>query len=317
MRNYDRYRPRPDIRPIPSHADFEGGKIHFTPHSIKSVNLWSEGVTQYGYYGVSKYGKCLYGGNETVTQEVLANLYDANTFLYAVSAATPIPKTRAEVLAILSGQAAAAFSMNSQKLTSIGAPTTTNDALVAGQAIPKPITLSGDGLAYIEMRPDIDYVRILGNLKPTKVTRGITKGYSLPLYAEDEELFFYTCVPSRYDGASDIIIHVDCYLDTANTAKNFNLVLEWVHYTPTDVVPDTNTSVPVQTATGTAAQYKGFQVTFTIDYDLFTPDLIIGDDQLHFRLYRDNASADEIAGEVVVTHIGVIFRRDKLGSATP
>lgn len=418
MRDYNMYKAKPDIRPVPSHADFGMGRKHFTPGSILSHDLWSKGMVQYGYYGVSKYGHCLYGGANTVTQDILANLFDANTFLYAVSDATPIPKTRAEVLALLSGQAIAAFSWNGQNLTYLGIldagagsveigtigaaagliitstqnggkgvriqgkqvsdvgetddnvlsilatgkddagaeehyclvnfkvqdPTAAhpdgkmawllklaggwNEAMTlsaagalwldAGLTMGGALTLEDAGLVYLEMRAVLDHTRILGNLKPTKVTRGLVQGYSLPLYAADEEIYLEVCVPGRYDGASDIFVHVHCYLDTANTGKNFNLVLEWVHFTPgTDAVPNTDTDVPVETATGTAAQYKSFEVSFTLDYDLFTPDNIAGDDQLHLRLRRQTASENEIAGEVVVTHVGVMFRRDKLGTATP
>lgn len=34
-------------------------------------------------------------------------------------------------------------------------------------------------------------------------------------------------------------------------------------------------------------------------------------------VYGDNAGGNECAGEIVVNHYGVIFRRDKLGVATP
>ena len=49
--------------------------------------------------------------------------FNATTFLYATSDDTPQPKTPAEVMAILSGQAAATFSMNTQKISGVVDPT--------------------------------------------------------------------------------------------------------------------------------------------------------------------------------------------------
>lgn len=179
-----------------------------------------------------------------------------------------------------------------------------------------PITLTDDGLVYIELQPDLDYARIIGTGKPDRIVRGIIEGWSLPVFAaDDEELFLSMCVPSRWDAASNIIFHAYCYLDTANDGKKFGMRSSYSSYTPTtDAVPDTSTNVDVQTSTGTAAQYQSFEVVFTIPYSG-----ILVEDVLSLRLCRIAADPieDEITGEVVVTHIGVIFRRDKLGAITP
>ncbi|MCK9601322.1 MAG: hypothetical protein M0R06_19940 [Sphaerochaeta sp.] len=195
----------------------------------------------------------------------------------------------------------------------IGAPVYRDNA---GDFSGKPITLGAGALVFIELRPSLDFSTQIALGKPTLVYRGMFRGYSLPVYAVDnEELFFNECVPQRWDAASDILVHVHCYLNTANTDKNFNLQLDWEHFTPgTDVVPNTSNTVPVETPTGTAAQYKSFVVSFTVDYDIDDPDNITYDDNLSFRLRRIAASANEIAGEVVITHVGVIFRRNKLGA---
>ena len=54
--------------------------------------------------------------------------FNANTFIYAVSDNTPVIKTRAEVMALLSGQAAANFAMNTHKITGVVDPTTDQEA---------------------------------------------------------------------------------------------------------------------------------------------------------------------------------------------
>jgi len=184
-----------------------------------------------------------------------------------------------------------------------------------------PVRLQGDGLVYIELRPDLDYETIRGQTGvPTLVTQGLFRGFSLPEYVADsgEELFATICVPSRYDEKSDIFVHLYCWLAIAEDTRNFNLQMGWEHYTPgTDIVPATETLVPVQTATGAlAAQFQSYKVGFNINYDVHTPNNVVGDDILALRIRRLAASADDCLGEIVVNHYGVIFRRDKLGVPT-
>jgi len=59
---------------------------------------------------------------------LMHQLFDAGTFLYAVDDNTPVVKTRAEVMALLSGQAAADFAMNTHKITGVTDPTAAQDA---------------------------------------------------------------------------------------------------------------------------------------------------------------------------------------------
>lgn len=191
---------------------------------------------------------------------------------------------------------------------------TTNPAKCAAFEATGPIITSGDGLVYIELRPDLDFETIRGNAGiPTLVTRGIFRGFSLPVYAADnEELFAEICVPSRWDGASDIYVHLYCWLAQAEVNKNFNLQVTWEHYTSgTDVVPATSANVEVETPAN-AAQFQSYEVEFTLVYGDLVADDIIG-----LRVRRIAAVGDECIGEIVINHYGVIFRRDKLGVATP
>ncbi len=181
------------------------------------------------------------------------------------------------------------------------------------------ITMVDDGLVYIELRPDLDWATTIATGKPTYVKQGVFSGFSLPLYAANEELFTAICIPGRYDGASDPMAHVDCWLSQAEDTKNFKLQLSWEHFTPeADVVPATMNNVEVQTATGAGAlQFNSYRVPFTIDYDIDTPDDLVAEDILGLRLRRIAATANECDGEIVVTHLGVSFRRDKMGVAAP
>ena len=316
------YRARPDIS-ARTNTGILGVPHHHLADKVRTADIRDSMVTN------AKLADSL------VALLVYSALFDAHTILAATTDNTPAALTvnaqsvvgrvtagniasltGAQIMTILTGQSGAAFSMNSQRLTSVGAPTTTNDALVAGQPVPKPLTLTGDGLVTIELRTSLDYSRILGNSKPTKITRGLAQGFSLPIYsADDEELYFSLCVPNRYDEASDITVHVHGWLDTANTDKNFQLRLEWEHISVGDIVPVTSNEVNVETDTGIASQFQCFEISFTINYDIDTPDNIIADDMLAMRLYRIAASENEMAGEIVISHIGVVFRRDKLGAS--
>ena len=165
-----------------------------------------------------------------------------------------------------------------------------------------------------EVRPDLDCSRIVGLGAPTHVERGIYSGYSLPIGGANEELLFVICVPTKYNEASDVLAHADVWLDTANTGKKFQLELEWEHFPDDGIVPATSNAVDVETDTGTAAQYQHFHMDFVIDYDIDGPgNEIKPDEQLALRLSRIAAASDEIAGEVVVMHLGVVFTCNKLG----
>lgn len=177
------------------------------------------------------------------------------------------------------------------------------------------VTLHGTAKTTFELRPDMDFATVQAHGKPTWVRRGVVGGFSLPVYAANEELFTSIHVPFRWDGVSDIEVHIEGYLDTANTGKKFQLRVAWENVTcGIDVVPATSNDVDVELDTGTAAQYQSFHTHFIIDYDIDgAGNEIIASDCLYLRLYRIAASSNEITGEFVITHIGVRFNRDKLG----
>lgn len=169
----------------------------------------------------------------------------------------------------------------------------------------------------LEIRPELDFETIRGQLGvPTLVKRGIIGGFSLPVLAGDnEELFLSVHIPKRWDGASDIKVHVEGYLDTANNTKKFQLRVAWENLTcVTDIIPATSNNVNVETTTGNWVQYQGFEIEFIVDYDIdgAGAEIAVGD-CLFLHLYRLAASGNEIAGEVVITHIGVVFEREILG----
>lgn len=77
---------------------------------------------------------------------------------------------------------------------------TTTDLIVEGDTtFYDQITLADDGKVWLEFRPDLDFSTVRANGKPTHVSRGVFEGFSLPVFAaDDEELFFDICIPNRW-----------------------------------------------------------------------------------------------------------------------
>ncbi|MCK4664642.1 MAG: hypothetical protein KAT68_17365 [Bacteroidales bacterium] len=185
------------------------------------------------------------------------------------------------------------------------------------------ILMSDSGATTIEIRPTLNTTIISGQSNvPTAVTVGICPGYSLPIWNSDnEELYFDIAVPQRWDGASDITAHIHCLLASAQDANahTFQLQLTWDKFTTDDneIVPASGEhDVGVNTNTAISAnQYTSYSVDFTINYDVDTPDDILARDNLLVRIRRITETGDntEIAGEVIITHLGLVFNRDKIG----
>jgi len=88
-----------------------------------------------GRFGFTTDEKRMYIGDGTTNFEmVMKKLFDATTFLYATSDDTPEAKTPTQVMAILSGTAAADFAMNAKKITGVADPTLAQDAATKAYA---------------------------------------------------------------------------------------------------------------------------------------------------------------------------------------
>lgn len=180
----------------------------------------------------------------------------------------------------------------------------------------------------LEIRPQLEFTTISGqSFVPTTTTRGLVTGFSLPIWSSNnEELYFKVCVPNRWDGVSDIQAHVNCYLASAQSAneKAFKLQLEWEHFVDGAAVPNTGNAISVLTEDipNPTAQFTSYKVDFegtnAIDYNIDgAGHEILADEILYMRLRRiDKTGADtEITGELVITHVGIIFQCDKIGES--
>uniref|UniRef100_A0A6M3M8Q6 Uncharacterized protein n=1 Tax=viral metagenome TaxID=1070528 RepID=A0A6M3M8Q6_9ZZZZ len=175
------------------------------------------------------------------------------------------------------------------------------------------ISLVGAGQVYQQKTMPIQIARIIAAGVPTRVTRGIFQGFSLPVGGANEELFTCQCVPGNWDGTTDFILYVGGWIDTANDDKNFQLRVSFESWGSGDVIPAGSTDVDVETNTGAlAGQFKSFKIAFTIDHTG-----ILEGDALGIKLTRIAASINEMAGEFVVEGMILVYRADSLGSLAP
>ena len=184
------------------------------------------------------------------------------------------------------------------------------------------ITYVGTAKRHLSMRPFIEIGDIAVQEKPTVVTYGVTKGYSLPLYATNEEIFISEYIVGRWDGASNITLSIIGYLDTGVTdGKDFALQVSWVNKsTSSGIIPATSTDVTVWTDCPSPrnAQYSIYKVDFAIDWDLNDPDIVASDFfSARIRRLPVGVGYSELDGgaEFVVTSIMIQYVIDKVFKA--
>lgn len=178
------------------------------------------------------------------------------------------------------------------------------------------VSLIGTGKRDLTIRPDLDFTNIAALGKPTQVTIGAFRGYSMPLYAADEELFFSENVPGRWDGESDIELDVLVALALAETpGEQFKFQLSWNQVGPTDIVPAATHDVTDEITVVDGTQYATYMLTFVIDYNIDAGDVILPHDALSGRLRRVAATGDEVDGEIIVLDWHNHFIVDKMFKA--
>lgn len=164
----------------------------------------------------------------------------------------------------------------------------------------------------ITIRPDLHYTSVSAQGKPTSVVYNVVQGYSLPIYNNDnEELFFSSRVPLRWDGVTSPRLLIFCYLSGAeDVGDKFKLQISGLANSNGGVLSSEVHDYPVETTVlaGRNAQYD----KYTIQYDLI-PGNIPHYSVLSGRLRRIAASANEVTNEIVVYDWIIEYKRDKLG----
>lgn len=148
--------------------------------------------------------------------------------------------------------------------------------------------------------------------KPTAVTIGANSGFSMPIYNSDnEELFFTTAIPRRWDGTTDPIITIYAHLgNTEDVGDKFKLQLSYTCNGSTGAISATTNDIPIETTviTDRAAQYDTYAISFTIDHTKLSALC-----EFKARLRRIAASVNEVSNEIIITSAYINFKRDKTG----
>lgn len=177
------------------------------------------------------------------------------------------------------------------------------------------VTLVGSAKRSLNLRPDLDFSKITAQGKPTQIVYGAFLGYSLPTYAADEELFFSINTPGRWDGASDILVHVLVALSGGEDVDDdFRLQISWEHADVGEPIENTTHDVEVETnlLAGRVDPCDTYQVDFTLDYDVDAPDILETHDLIAMRLRRVAVAGTEIDGEIIVLDYHMEFIVDKM-----
>ncbi|MBA7559900.1 hypothetical protein ES708_01518 [subsurface metagenome] len=148
------------------------------------------------------------------------------------------------------------------------------------------VSLAGTKKRNLQLRPQIDVIAQIAASKPTQVTRGISRGFSMPIWDSggnvNEELFLYSIVPRRWDAVSDLEVCMGVAISGAeDVGDKFKFQLSWDCVNCGEVLGETSVDVEVETTIliGRSAAWNVYRVDFTIDYDatghIVTPECLL------------------------------------------
>ena len=172
--------------------------------------------------------------------------------------------------------------------------------------------LVGTAKRKITLRPELDHTAQLAHAKPTQIAIGVFKGFSFPIFNnDDEELFYKVRVPYRWDGESDIFC--DCtvtLVDAEDVGDKFQFRCSWEHISHDGTTVNTSNDIDteVTVVTGKTAQYSNYHLHFAVDYNIDdSGNEIQSDELLNFRIRRIAASGSEVDNEIILLDVVVDF----------
>lgn len=186
--------------------------------------------------------------------------------------------------------------------------------------ISNPITAGGESFSpfsctpyWVSIEPFLDENSSNVQGKPTLVTRGMFKGYSLPEYAGGEELFFRLRIPFRWDGTTNPWL---CFLTAISAAEDigdkYKFQLDWQSEDILHVIPDTTAETLTQEITvadGTA--YYAEIVALELD-----ATTMVSGQNWQGRLRRIASAAPAVTNEIFVFHWCSRWKMDKIGTSS-
>lgn len=177
------------------------------------------------------------------------------------------------------------------------------------------VSMAGTAKRSLTLQLNIDTISQIAAAKPTQVVRGINKGFSMPIYAADnEELFATSIVPRRWDGVSDLTASILVMLSgLEDVGDKFKFQLSWDCVSCEGTMSDTTVDVEVETTvlTGRAAAWNVYKLNFTIDYDP-VGHVVVPGCLLSWRLRRIAASTLEVTNEIIALVAADSFNVDKM-----
>ena len=187
--------------------------------------------------------------------------------------------TAAEILAMLTGQAGAAFDWNSQNLIGVGTITAETS-----------VWHHEHDLFATSLDP--------GASGATKVSPSSNTIGGWQLNAAGETLYFEGHMETEWDAVSDLIVNAWFEVNVDNTAGGGSDTVDLrlvVRYKGEGDTTNKSQTVEVATTVGASARYKQFRASFVIDYDAES-NVIDSLDVLSFaiNLETDTSEVDDI-----------------------
>lgn len=179
------------------------------------------------------------------------------------------------------------------------------------------MTLFGTAKRKLTIRPKMDSITQVAHSKSAQVSVGVFKGYSCPIYNNDnQEIFYETRVPYRWDGESDILICMTVALAGAeDIGDTFKFRCSWEHVGKDGILGSSSNDVDTEVTiiTGHTAQHSIYHVHFIIDYDIDgVGNEIAYDDVLGFRIRRIASSGTEVDNNIIVFNEVLDFQINKI-----
>ena len=192
---------------------------------------------------------------------------------------------------------------------------TTNPAKCGGLESTQPITTSGSGKVKKSIRLPMENFR-KAVTAPTETTKDGVAGFLFD--ADGELLTIQFCVPTDWDGASDMNLILHCLLNAAETAND---LIDWETSVKSigdhENILTAGTQTPGVNHNIVAVNADGdfHKVPIVLDYDHATCPIAHGDN-VSITLSRTASvgTGGYVAG-VIVIDICIEYQADKLGEA--
>ena len=147
--------------------------------------------------------------------------------------------------------------------------------------------------------------------KPTRVNRGLFRGYSMTEYAVGEELLFRMRIPHSWDGTTNPYFVAISLLSAAEDVNDkYKFQIEWQSADVGGIIPDTTQETLTDEITvSNGSAFRGEILSFELD-----ATTMVAGQNLQIRLRRIAASASSVTNEIIILHWDSRWKMNKLGT---